>query len=147
MQAVLVASLGLAGVALQGGAWLQGQSGQQGKEDGFHGHRQAAIAGTRGGFISLAGKGGAPPPTVNTVRYPGPARHARGIGPNLWLPCQAVPSYPLCPSSCFRKAGPAQGGAALPTLGRFSATPRMRPQSPQHPSQSEQRAQGMEATS
>lgn len=87
------------------------------------------MAGTSGRlYITLAGGGG-----VGGLRRPLSTQSGMLGRSQSRLPRQAVPSHPLCPSFCFRKAGPAKGEAALPTLGHSSATPRTRPLSPPAP--------------
>lgn len=74
-------------------------------------------------YITLAGKGEAPLPTVNMVRFPGASRAVGRAGPNVPLPHQAVPSHSLCLSFCFLKAGPARGRDHSPHTQPFLSCP------------------------
>lgn len=95
--------------------WLQSQAnGQQGEDDGLHGHHWAAGVWTSGWlYITLAGEGEAPRPTVNMHRLPGASRHRRAGR------SQSPPAKPGCTPPFPLSSRLLPEDRALPTPGGF----------------------------
>lgn len=122
--------------------WPQGQTdGQQGEEDGLHGHRRAAVGWPQGGFILLGLARGRLHCPVNMDRFPGPAGTPGWVDPNLGPPCQAAPRHSLCLSVCFRKAGPAQARGHPPHSRPLLTHPRVRRRAEPLPTSQRERGQ------